>query len=37
MVEYIILAALVLAGVGGAAWALFSSVAQRLDAYRNQL
>ena len=37
MIEYIILAALILAVVGLAAWQLAGAVAGRLDAYRGQL
>lgn len=37
MVEYIILAALVLAVVGASAWQLAKAIAARLDAYRQQL
>jgi Flp pilus assembly pilin Flp len=37
LVEYIVLGALILAIVGLAAWQLAGSIAQRLDAYRNQL
>lgn len=37
IMEYILLAAIVLAVVGVAAWQLAQAIAARLDAYRQQL
>lgn len=37
MVEYVLLAAIVLAVVGAAAWGLARAIAARLDAYRQGL
>jgi Flp pilus assembly pilin Flp len=37
LVEYIILAALILVAVGTSAWQLAGAIGGRLDAYRNQL